>query len=952
MLTTPAANMTSQLQGRVAGLNVSSDGSPGGTAKVRIRGFGSFGNADPLYIVDGVPAQDIDNVNPNDIESVQVLKDAASASVYGARAANGVIIVTTKQGKKGAVQLDFDAYYGVNFVSENNFPDLLNSQEYGDLYWKQMEGAGRQVGDENWSHPQYGTGASAVIPEYILVNDNGSRTGGAYLESLNASDPAAFSAMVDPSKYDFASYQIVKAAEGKGTDWFDEVFNPAPVQSYQLSASGGSDAGTYVIGLGYFDQESTNNEYGYYRRYSLRANSNLNATSWLKIGENLQFTYNESNNNTYTSAAWTMPALLPVYDIMGNPAGGAAPGLISTNDTGRNPIGEAWRNRFDNNYNYAVFGNAYADLTPIKDLVIHSAFGFDYAAETRADMTQVTYEHTENTTPPNNLSWDMNNRMNWTITNTATYSKKYGDHSLKLLVGMEAINNFRKTLNGRRTDLLIDDDPDYLVVDAGTGSQTSGGTFTRSTLASYFGRFDYNYADKYIFNVTVRRDGSSRFGANNRYGYFPSAALGWRMSSEDFMQDADWLDDLKLRASYGIIGNLSGLSEENQYTTYQQVLAQSYPLGGANNTISQSFTASRIGNPDTRWEKSTSANIGVDATMFDGSFTVNFEYFIKETKDLLVTNQAAYTGPDVTQPFVNVGNIKNNGIELTLTKRGKVGQVDYEVSGNFSAYKNEATKVLDNPDATLSGGGGRMGDVTLTKQGNPISFFYGFQLDGFYNSEEEVNDYLAEYTNNIIPASIGRWRIKDINGDKIINDYDRTNIGDPHPDFQFGLNLSLAYKGFDFTGFVFWNQGGELFNFSRYNVDFNTFQYQRSARMLYDSWTPDNHDALLPILNINDNFSNTVPTSYFVEEASYVRVRTLQLGYTFPQSLLNKMGIRKLRLYVQAENLFTFTNLSGLDPGLSISSDPNNASGDLSMGVVNNYNPTPKQLLFGINFGL
>ena len=953
MLTTPAANMTSQLQGRVAGLSVSSDGSPGGTSKVRIRGFGSFGNAEPLYIIDGVPGS-IDRLNPNDIESVQVLKDAASSAVYGARAANGVIIVTTKQGKKGSVQIDFDSYYGVNFVSKDNFPELLDAQEWGDLYWKAMEGAGRSYGDDTWTQPQYGTGATAVIPEYILVNNNGSRTGGTALEALRLSDPAAFAAAVDPDNYDFKSNQIVKSGN---TDWFDEVYNPASVQSYQMSASGGSDAGTYVIGLGYFDQKSTSNEYAYYKRYTIRANSNLQVTDYLKIGENLQFSYNEQNDNTYASAAWTMQSLLPVYDIAGNPASSAAPGIVSVGDTGRNPITEGWRNRFDKDATYGVFGNAYAELTPIKDLVIRSAFGFDYSANTDKDLTQVTYEHAENTTPPNTLSWTMNNRMNWTLTNTATYTKKIGLSTFKLLLGTEAINNHYQTLTGARQDLLIDDNDDYLVLDAATGAQTSSGTFERSTLASYFGRLDYNYNDKYIVNATVRRDGSSKFGSNNRYGYFPSAAIGWRVSSESFMEDVDWIDDLKVRASYGIIGNLSGLSAENQYTTYAQGLADSYPIYGTNTTIAQSYARTRIGNPDARWEKATSSNIGIDATMLDGSLIVNFEYFVKETKDLLVENQAAYTGADVDLPHVNAGNIKNNGIELTVTKRGKVGQLEYEVSGNFAAYKNEATKVLDNPDATLAGGGTRLGDVTLTRQGSPISMFYGYQLDGFYNTEEEVADYLDSYTNNIIPAAIGRWRIKDVSGadgvpDNIINDYDRTDIGSPHPDFQMGVNLSLAYKGFDFTGFVFWNQGGDLFNFSRYNVDFNTFQYQRSARMLYDSWTPDNTNAMLPILDLNDSYSNTYASSYFVEDASYVRVKTLQLGYTFPQTILDKIGVRKLRLYVQAENLFTFTKFSGLDPGLSMSSDANDTAGDLSMGVVNNYNPTPKQILFGINFGL
>ncbi len=955
MLSTASGSMESQLQGRVAGVTISSTGTPGGSARVRIRGFGSFTGSDPLYIIDGV-AGDINRINSNDIASVQILKDAASAAVYGARAANGVVIVTTKQGKPGAIRVDYDGYYGVDYFSKSNFPDLLNAQEYGEMYWKAMEGAGRQYGDADWSHDQYGSGPEPVIPEYVLVNVNGVRYGGASLESLRTSNPSQFNSLTDPNNYDFATHQIVKSAD---TDWFDEVFDPAPIQNHNLSVSGGSDNGTFMLGLNYFDQQSTADRYSYFTRYSLRANSNFKIGKIIRIGENMQVMKREHRDVKLASAAWTFAPLIPVYDIMGNPASSATPGLVSVGDTGRNPVTEPWRNRFDGTETWSMLGNVYADINILKDLVARSQFGIDYYSSHAKDLTQKTYEHYENTTT-NSLSWEWNNFFSYTWTNSLTFNKTFGNHTVKVFAATESVQDLAFSTTASRSNYSIQDDPDFLVLDSGTGTQSNEGTFERSTLFSLIGKLDYSFADKYIFNATLRRDGSSKFGENNRNALFPSASVGWRISSESFMQNLSWLTDLKLRASYGIIGNQTGLTNVNQYYTYVSDDAQSYPVTGSNSSYSPSYTLDHIGNPDAKWEKGITTNIGFDATIREGKLMLNFDYFVKEVQDLLVQNQAPTTGSNATQPYVNVGNMKNTGIDFSVTNRGTITRdLRYEVSANFTTYTNEVTQVLDNPEATITGGSTRLGNVTLTKAGYPVSMFYGYQTDGFFNSEQEVTDYAnAGYENTWLPAAVGRWRIKDVSGpdgvpDQVINDYDRTFIGSPHPDFQIGVNASLQYKGFDLGAFLFWNKGGEIFNYSRYNTDFMTFQYNRSARMLYDSWTPDHTGALLPKLDVNDSYSNKYATDYFVEDASYVRLKNLQLGYTLPQSMLNKIKVRKLRIYVQAQNLFTITNFSGLDPDSSLQSyvEDDDSIADLSMGVVNNITPTPKQFLVGINLG-
>lgn len=940
-LNAPSGNIVNQMQGRVSGLTISSDGSIDGGSKMRIRGFSSFSGSDPLYIIDGVPG-DIDRLNPNDIQSIQVLKDAASASVYGARAASGVVVITTRQGQRGAVRVNIDYYYGINYTSKRDFPDLLGLQELGDLHWLQMKGGGREYGDENWSHLQYGNGPEPIIPEYVMVNDRGSKISGTALEAMKIADPAQFASLVDPANYDFQTHQIVQAGN---TDWFDEVYNPAPVQNLQINASTGSDRGTFVLGLNFFNRKNTADKYSYSTRYNLRANSTYNIMNFIKLGENLQVSYTQGRNVGSSRGAWTFPAFCPVWDIGGMPAGTAVPTIIASGGT--NPVTTPWRNRFDRYNTYSIFGNAFVEIQIFSDLLFRSSFGIDYYSTSSKNMSQITYENTDNSTPPNSLSWSNSNRTSWTFTNTLTYSKSIGSHALKILVASEANNNYSENLQGQRDDLLIDDNDAYLVLNAGTGTQSAGGTYAHNGMFSLFSRLDYSYADKYIFNVTIRRDGSSKFGKNYRYGYFPAAAIGWRITGEEFMQDLTWLSDLKLRASYGIVGNQTGLSNENQFTTYQQTLRESYPIQGQNNMIGQSFTTSRLGNQDTRWEKSVSINAGLDASLFSDALTVAFDYFIKETRDLLVTAQPPRTAPNVTQPYINVGTIKNKGMELTLTNRGRIaGMIDYEVSGNFTAYRNEVLKVLDDPEASLTGGSTRMGAACLTKQGYPISFFYGYKILGFFNTQEEVDAYTATTYNTWLPPAVGRWKIQDVNGDNIINDLDRTYIGSPHPDFQVGLNVSLSFKNFDLDGFLFWNQGGHLFNSMRHNTDFNTFQFNRSKRMLFDSWTPENKDAMLPKLDITDTYSNKYVSDYFIEDASYLRLKQVTLGYNVPSGLISRIRLAKLRIYVQAQNLFTLTRFTGMDPGVNIS-----GRSDLSLGIYSGGNPTPKQILFGINLG-
>jgi TonB-dependent starch-binding outer membrane protein SusC len=974
MLSTPTGNITNQLQGKAAGVSASSSGAPGRSARVRVRGFGTFGESEPLYIIDGTPG-DINRINPNDVESVQVLKDAASAAVYGARAANGVIIVTTKKGQSGKTKITVDAYYGWQYVAKKKFPDVLNAMEWGQNYFNGLAGAGYTVGTPAWTSTQYGKAAEPVIPEYILAfGSTGNKLGGTDLEILRTSNPTEFAFAVNPDNYNFKTHQIVKSAD---TDWADEMFDVAPIQSYQVSASGGAGKNTYLLSVGYFDQISTHTQYDNFKRYTVRANSSLSPYDRIRIGENIQVSYEKGRTlQAYVDNAWKFHPLIPIRDIMGNVASTAAPGLVSTGGTtGMNPVLGPAKEFADGYENVGLFGNVYTELDLLKELTFRTSYGFDLSSSYMRDFLPIYYENAENQQPyPDRLLNNTINKYDWTWTNTLTYSKTIGKHVIKVLVGLEAVNNMSRLLGSERFGFTqaLQKYEEFLVNNAGTGQQMNTGTVDKSRLFSEFGRLDYTYGDKYIFNATVRRDGSSRFGKNNRYGVFPSVAIGWRLSAEPFMQDIAWLTDLKLRASRGVIGNLSSLTANNQYTLFTGRDWYNYGISGSGSSTSPSYVQAYVGNPDAKWEKTRSTNVGLDLTVLQGKVTLSAEWFERKTQDLLVQNQAPTTGTAAIQPYVNVGEIQNRGVDITATYRGTVlGDLGYELSANFSKYNNEVLKVLDNPKAfiqnTVSGN-----EIAISRvfAGQPLAYFYGYKIDGFFNTQTEVDAYKAEYTNNNLPPAVGRWRIKDISGpagvpDKVINDYDRTNIGSPHPDFQVNFSLSLNYKNFDFYTTLFWNQGGNIFNNARVGSDFNTMQFNRSARMLYDSWTPTHMNAKLPKADILDTYSAKYATDYFVEDATYIRLRTVQLGYTVPSAIANKIRIDNLRVYVQVQNPWTWIKeYSGMDPDAVFSGNASGGSAtsgsdngqsiatrgaDLRMGVSSADVPTPQQILVGVN---
>jgi TonB-linked SusC/RagA family outer membrane protein len=937
---TPSSNVLAQLQGQASGVTVSSTGDPGSSSQVRIRGFSSYGNNNPLYVIDGVPTTDASRLNPQDVESMQVLKDASSASIYGSRAANGVVIITTKHGKVGQTVVAYDSFTGIQRIPYDKLPKLLNTAGV-------MEYLDRST-DENYVDPVFGKHGSFLVPEYYVVS-NGFKGG------VSADDARA-----NPDLYSIANYsniyQILKTSPG--TDWYKAMSQDALIQSHQLSASGGTDKSTYSLGLNYFNQEGTFRYTGY-KRYSVRLNSQFSPTNFLTFGENLQMAYDSRDGDTNvtgeTSAwanAYRSAPFVPVNDIKGG-WGGSLIGGIAGN--GFNPVATLYRRKDWTNNTLRAFGNVFAEIHIIKGLNLRSSFGLDASGSSIRQALLREYERPE-ARAVTNLLEGTDNVLNYTWTNTLTYDRTFGEHNLKLLLGSEAIKNI---IHGIRTGVNNFDLENNNFLSLNTGIprtlgdvSISNNLLSQYTLFSVFGRLDYNYKGKYLLNGTVRRDGSSLFGPESRYGIFPSVGLGWRVSEEDFLKNSSWLTDLKLRAGYGTLGSISNVPALNQYSTYgSNANLNYYDINGSNNSTTQGYGISAIGNRNTKWETSTTINIGADISVLEGKLGMSVDLYQKDTKDLLVPQLRSGLEPLTNKPLINLGTMRNRGIDIQFTNNGHItDDLKYDLNVSFTHYKNELTK-LNNEGTAQILAAGRLNNVLITTIGMPISSFYGYQIDGFYNNAQDVAN---GPTINGAPGRIGTWKYKDVNGDNNTTAADQMVLGSPHPDFQLGTNLGLSYKNFDFTAFLFWNQGNQIFNYTKFFTYMGVLGGGIAEGKLADAWTPQTTaTAKTPQIGVgaNNGYTSFVtgnPTSFYIEDGSYLRLKTIQLGYTFPKLLVNKLKLSNARIYVQAQNPFTFTKYTGADPDLSLISGSGVAS-DQNLGVDYSGFPTPRQFIVGLS---
>lgn len=941
---TPAASVNSQLQGQASGVTVIGSGQPGVEPQVRIRGFNTFGNNSPLYVVDGIPTQDVSTINPNDIETFQILKDASSASIYGSRASNGVIIITTKKGK-GKVSIQYDAYYGRQVPKGGNVWNTLSPQEMANL--KRI--AQTNSGITNFDDPQYGNGPTYVLPDYIAP------------AGVHEGDPS-----VNPSLYyinpfytsadDYNSFYRIVKANKTGTDWYHAIFKTAPMTSHNLSISGGGEQGSYLFSLNYYNQQGTLID-TYEKRYTIRSNSTYNFNKNIRVGENLAYSITQNpqvatnNPDAVITMAIRQQPIIPVYDIFGNYAGSYGSGLGDAN----NPVAIQERSRTNRSNFYRLFGNVFAEADFLKDFTIRTNFGGETASGLSSYFTYPTYENAENSIT-NGYNEDSYSNYNFTWTNTLAWHKKIAKHDIRAVVGTEANEEHSSVLGGSRKN-YYSFDPDY--VDLSTGDASTASNYSNRTITSLFSEFarlDYTYADKYLFNATLRRDGSSRFSTKYQYGWFPAFSAGWRISQESFLKKAAWLTDLKLRGGYGIMGNQLNVDPANRFAAFSSDIGQSYYNLNGTNSVIPGFYQSRIANPNARWEKDANTNVGFDASFFGDVLQVTADYYRKDIRDLLFAAELLGTNGNGAAPAVNIAKMRTDGIDASITGNFKI-QKDLKINATltFTSYNNKILKLSDNAtyfDSDIS----RRFDNTFVRNqvGRSIGEFYGYKIVGFWNTQSEIDaanagaqkvsgDPNAVYQTD---TKVGRFRYQDTNGDGIITDADRTFLGNPSPKFNTGLNLGAAYKNFDFNILLYATIGNKVWNNVKYWRDFySSFETAKSTTALYDSWTPENHNAKAPIQELDASFSSgSVPNSYFVESGSYLRARNAQLGYTFATKELNHIGVKKLRVYVSATNLFTITGYSGIDPELN--------GGVTNFGIDEGTYATPRTYLFGVNLSL
>lgn len=902
------------LQGQASGVNVIRSGVPGGRSNIFIRGISSFGTSQPLVLVDGVESN-LDNISANDIESLQVLKDAGASAIYGVRGSNGVIIVTTRKGKIGKPFIAYDTYYGIQLPLSGNVFNLLNSEDFARLT--------KQV-NPNSALFQNG------LPDYLYRGP-----GGAGVAMVG--DPA-----IDPSKYNLdpsnsSNNYLIQKVNKAGTDWFHELFQSAPIQNHNLTVSGATDKANYLLSLGYLDQQGTMIE-TFLKRYSARINTSYKVNSNIRIGQNAYFYYKQNKSmEDGNPIEWTyreMP-IIPVYDIQGNFGGTfAGPELGASS----NAIA-VQKNTINDKFNtWNIIGNVYAEVDFLKNFTIRTSFGGTVNNTYNSNFSFTAYNNTEGNNNPNSLSESAGYNSNSTWTNTISYNNRFAEHDLKVIIGSEAIRNYGRNVGGNRQG-FFSTDIDYLILSNGTSNVTNSSGAYVNTLFSLFGRVDYSYNSKYLFGVTVRRDGSSVFGADKRYGVFPSFSAGWRINKEDFLKNITWLNDLKVRGSYGILGSQNNVSPQNAFSLYGGGFGNAYyDITGSTNSIQQGFFQTTIGNPRTSWEQDIISNIGFDAVAIDNKVNLSIEYYKKSIKGLLFSKPLPATVGGATPPTVNIGDIQNTGLDISAGYKGALSKnLEFRIGTNITTYKNSVVNI-PGPGYFDAAATQVLGNVVRNQVGHPVSSFFGYDVIGLFKDVADVSNSPSQ-----TDAAPGRFKYRDVDKDGKITPSDRTFIGNPNPDFTYGINLGLLYNGFDISAIFYGSQGNDVHNQILNFTDFFSTYDGGKSNVTLNAWTPQNTNTRVPKLESQGSFSSSgVANSYYIEDGSYLRMSSLIMGYTIKPSTLQKYGINNLRLYFQTANLFTITGYTGLDPELGGSS--------AAFGVdYSNYPNNQKSFLIGLN---
>jgi TonB-linked SusC/RagA family outer membrane protein len=876
-------DVTRNLQGRVAGVQINSDGAPGSSATVRIRGIGTLGNNDPLYVIDGIPTREgINQINQNDIESIQVLKDASAASIYGSRASNGVIIITTKRGKLGATKVDFSTF--ITLQTPGPHIKLLNTLDYGRVYGQAA------IND----------GTTPSLPYYNFQT------------SIGANGRPVLNGVTVPEFIDANRTQ-----RASDTDWFKETQQNALIQSYNLSVSSGGERGSALFSVNYYDNSGTL-KYSGFDRYTARLNTDYNFLNGrLKIGENLTVVKSqraEFDLNLVRDRTTQLPSIVPVHTVDGVGWGGPVAGMSDRD----NPLRLLTDNKQNRSNTGRAFGNFFADAEILKGLHVRSSFGIDYSIYKFRQIYK-TYQagflsEANNRVTNNDRFWG-----NWVWQNTINYDILLGGkHQLGVLAGAERISYYDESSYASRTN-FANEDLTYAYLDAGAANKDNGGGATAYRLASTFGKINYSFADRYLLSGTLRRDGSSRFGENNKFGVFPAVSAGWRLSEEAFVKDnTPIFTDLKLRAGWGQTGNqdIANFASRGLYQSllgtidpnFEYDRGTAYDIYGNDINLPSGYRRFQRANPALKWETTTQTNVGVDFGLAQNKLSGSVDYFVKNSKDILVNLPYLAVVGEGGDQYVNGASIQNKGWEFVLGYQNELSNgLTYNISGNLSTYRNKLTYL---PDEVINAYGGNGQDVT--RLGHSINAVFGYVADGIFQNEGEVTGHATQ-----VGAAPGRLRYKDLNGDGRVDNFDQTWITEGVPDFNYGLNLGAGFKGFDLQIFFQGVQGLEAFNNAKFRTDFASLASGENwGQRLLNAWTPTNTGSTIPAATLINTNNEGRASTYFIENASYMKLRNLQLGYSLPNSLFSKVKVQGVRIYVQGQNLFTVKSkeFTGADP--------------------------------------
>jgi TonB-linked SusC/RagA family outer membrane protein len=888
------------LQGQAPGVMVTQvTGSPGDDIAVRIRGAGTLGNNNPLFVIDGIPTSgNINMFSPGDIESIEVLKDGAAAAIYGARAANGVVLITTKRGKAGKPVFSFEAYTGIQNAIK--LPKLLNSSEF------------------------------LTIRNEAITNANVLR------------NPANQLATYDPAILDTLP----------NTNWMDLVFNPAPIQHYSLSAAGGGESSNFYISGEYHKQDGIFKGQGF-DKYQVRFNGEI-GNKRFKVGNNISFSHTDRKligasgdgygaGNELSGIRYALIAA-PVFSTH-HPDGSEV--KVSTElgdptlygDGNANPLvfieSTDW-----NIKRYRVFGNVFAELKLFEGLKLRTTLGGDFQFEReklfKERLSAAIYSPTSL-----NEGRVFNQTLVWN--NTADFQRTFGLHRISALLGMEAIQNHTDYLgasasNFRRTDPL------FRYIDASTPEALinlgNSGIATEWALLSYFATAAYSYDRRYVVSAAVRRDGSSRFGPNNRWGVFPSVSAAWNISNERFFEPIRFVSSLKLRASWGQLGN-----QEIGIYPYSSLISTGdrvYDFGGQ---IVTGSTIVETGNKNIRWETSTQTNVGLDMSFWGDRLSMTADWYNKRTKDILVRVLVPQTGGSQNPPYVNAASVENKGLELGLIYKNRIRKFNYNIGANIATVRNKVLSIA-NGEPILGGFGLSDGALTKTEPGYPVGSFFLYQSAGIFQTQEEIDasPFQTQYTR---PGDV---KFTDLNGDNKIDDKDRAHFGNPFPKFTYGLNLGFTWKNFDFSTLLQGVQGNDVYflygNFA-YETQLRGFN---SYTDILNRWTPTNTNTDIPKVSVDDRNGNRRASTRFLKDGSYMRVRNITIGYNF-KDLLKWQNVGAVRLYLTAQNAFTFTKYPGMDPEIQANSNDTRGLGlssDLAVGIDWGTVPAPRTIIAGL----